>query len=176
MLLGTSSVWAADYVVDTKGAHASIDFRFRHLNISWLTGEFKDFDGTISYDEADPGASRVEVNIRTASIDSNNAERDKHMRGEKFLNTSEFPHAHFVSTRVESTGDGKATIHGNLTLHGVTKEVAINASLTGAGDDPWGGYRIGFEGTITINTLDFGMKMPPSSMVEMSLYLEGVRR
>ena len=50
VLLGTSSVWAADYVVDTKGAHASIDFRFRHLNISWLTGEFKDFDGTISYD------------------------------------------------------------------------------------------------------------------------------
>ena len=173
---GVSSAWAADYVIDTEKAHASIDFRFKHLNISWLSGEFKEFDGRFSFDETNPAATRIEVNINTASIDSNHAERDKHMRSKKFLDTGKYPAAKFVSTRVEANGDSSATIFGDLTLHGVTREVAIEATIIGAGADPWGGYRAGFEGSVTLNTTDFGMKFPPSNEVEMSLYIEGVRK
>lgn len=175
-LTGVGSVNAADYVIDTQGGHASVDFRFKHLNIAWLTGEFKDFDGTFSFDAADMQSSKVEVNIRTASIDSNHAERDKHMRGEKFLNTEKFPDAKFVSTKVTDMVDGRFTVQGNLTLHGVTKAIAIEAKQVGEGKDPWGGYRAGFEGTTTINTGDFGMTFPPTNSVELYLYIEGKRQ
>lgn len=172
--IGTAN--AASYVIDTQHGHASIDFKFKHLNIAWLTGEFKDFDGTFEFNPEDMQASKVEVNIRTASIDSNHAERDKHMRGEKFLNTSEFPDAKFVSTKVTEMTDGKFQVYGDLTLHGVTKEIVIDSRKVGEGKDPWGGYRAGFEGSVTINTLDFGMGFPPTNEVELYLYLEGKRQ
>jgi len=171
-----SSVWAADYIIDSKGAHASIDFRFKHLNISWLSGEFKDFDGTFSYDAAKPEASSVEVEIRVASIDSNHAERDKHMRSDKYLDTDKYPNAKFVSSKIETTSDGKLMVYGDFTFHGVTKQIVIASSAVGAGNDPWGGYRAGFEGTVTINTQDFGATLPPSNEVELTLYLEGIRK
>jgi len=175
-LLATPLVQAATYVIDTKGAHAAVAFKFKHLNISWLTGEFEDFDGQFTYDEANPKASTIEVNVRTASIDSNHAERDKHMRSAKFLDTDQFPSAEFASKRVEVGADGALTVVGDLTLHGVTKEVAIDAEMTGAGDDPWGGYRAGFEGSVTIDTTEFGMKFPPSNEVELLFFLEGIRQ
>ena len=173
---GINTAAAAEYVIDTKYAHASIDFRFKHLGISWLTGEFKEFEGKYSYDKDAPADASVQVTINIESIDSNLAVRDKHMRGSKFLDAEKFPTATFVSTRVESHGDGKLTIHGDLTLHGVTKEIAIDTQLVGAGKDPWGGYRTGFEGHVTLNTGDFGMIFPPSNEVEMSLYIEGVTK
>ncbi len=169
-------VSAADYVIDTKGAHASIDFRFKHLNISWLTGEFREFEGRFSHDESNPTSSRVEVTINTASIDTNHAERDKHMRSDKYLHTDKYPVAKFASTRVESKGGTAATIYGDLTLHGVTRKIAIDATMIGAGSDPWGGYRAGFEGKVTLNTKDFGMKFPPTNQVELALYIEGIRQ
>lgn len=167
---------AADYVIDTRGAHASIDFRFKHLNISWLTGEFKKFEGRFYHDGANPEASRIEVIINTASIDTNHAERDKHMRSDKYLHTDKYPVAKFVSTRIESKGDNAATVYGDLTLHGVTREIAIDATMTGAGNDPWGGYRVGFEGTVTLNTKEFGMEFPPTNQVELALYIEGIKQ
>ena len=113
---------AADYVLDTKGAHAFIQFRIKHLGYSWLYGRFNDFDGKFSYDEKNPNASKVEVNIRTTSIDSNLAERDKHLRGKDFLNVDKFPDAKFVSSSFEEQAGGKAVLKGDLTLHGVTQE------------------------------------------------------
>ena len=169
-------VQAANYVIDTKGGHAAIAFKFKHLGLAWLSGEFKDFDGVFSYDEADPGASTVAVNIRVASIDSNHAERDKHMRSEKFLDTDSFPEASFVSKSVSANDDGEMVVVGDLTLHGVTKEVSIDARVVGMGDDPWGGYRAGFEGSTTLNTLDFGMEFPPTNTIHMELLLEGIRQ
>lgn len=169
-------VQAADYLIDTKGGHAAVAFKFKHLGVSWLSGEFKDFDGTFTYDEEDPTASAVTVNIRTASIDSNHAERDKHMRSEKFLDTDTFPEASFVSKRVSMMDDGAMKVVGDLTLHGVTKEVSVDANVVGMGDDPWGGYRAGFEGSAVVNTMDFGMKFPPTNTVHMMLMLEGIRQ
>lgn len=170
---------AADYVIDTKGAHASINFKIQHLGYSWLTGRFDKFAGNFSYDDKNPGASKIKVDIDTASISSNNAERDKHLRSADFLDTGKFPKATFVSKSVTATGDGKATITGDLTLHGVTKEVAIDAQYIGGGDDPWGGFRQGFMGTTRLSLADFGMIHdlgPKSKEVELTLHVEGVRK
>lgn len=170
---------AEDYVIDTKGAHASINFKIAHLGYSWLIGRFDTFSGNFSYDEKNPSVSKVKVEIDTASINSNHAERDKHLRGEDFLNVSKYPKATFVSTSFEEAGDGKATLKGNLTLHGVTRPVTIDVTQIGAGDDPWGGYRRGFEGTTRLALSDFGINYnlgPASRELELSLQVEGVRQ
>ncbi len=174
-----ASVQAADYVIDTKGAHASINFKIKHLGYSWLLGRFNHFEGSFSYDEGNPAASRVEVIIDTASVDSNHAERDKHLRGEKFLDVEKFPTASFIGTSFKETGDGKAILEGDLTLHGVTRSIAINVEQIGHGPDPWGGYRRGFSGTTTITLKDFAINYdlgPASTQVEMFLSVEGIRR
>lgn len=178
-LLGTAfgpAAVAAEYRIDTRGAHASVTFRFKHIGISWLTGMFKDFNGTFTWDEENPAASSVVVEIDPASLDSNHAERDKHIRSDDYMDVERYPVARFESTRVEPAGDGKATIYGDLTLHGVTNEIAIDAELTGQGKDPWGGYRAGFAGTTAIDVRDFGMSMPPEHRVYLELYVEGVRQ
>jgi polyisoprenoid-binding protein YceI len=167
------------YKIDTSGAHAAVQFKIKHLGYSWLTGRFNTFDGTFAYDPSNPSDANVSVTIKTDSLDSNHAERDKHLRSGDFLNVSDFPEAKFTSTRVAVNGEGEGTIYGNLTLHGVTKEIAIDAKLVGRGDDPWGGYRAGFEGTTSIALKDFGIDFnlgPASTHVDLSLFVEGVRQ
>ncbi|UTW56706.1 YceI family protein [Kordiimonas sp. SCSIO 12610] len=167
------------YQIDTSGAHAAVQFKIKHLGYSWLVGRFNTFDGTFAYDPANPSDANVSVTIKTDSLDSNHAERDKHLRSGDFLNVSKFPEAKFESTRVTINGEGEGTIYGNLTLHGVTKEVAIDAKLVGRGEDPWGGYRAGFEGTTTIALKDFGIDFnlgPASTHVDLSLFVEGIRQ
>ena len=83
---------AADYVIDTAKAHASINFRIKHLGYSWLTGRFDDFSGTFTFDEAKPEASKVKVEVNTDSVNTNQAERDKHLRSKDFLDTAQVPH------------------------------------------------------------------------------------
>lgn len=170
---------AAEYQIDRQGQHAFINFKISHLGYSWLYGTFKDFTGTFSYDENAPDAGKVQVSIQTASVDTNHAERDKHLRSDDFLNVSEFPTATFESTSIQTTGSNTADITGNLTLNGVTKPVVIKAKLTGQGPDPWGGYRAGFEGSTTFALKDFNIKKnlgPASQQVEMILSVEGVRQ
>ena len=174
-----SSVNAADYVIDSKGAHASINFKIQHLGYSWLTGRFDKFGGTFSYDAAQISASKIEVNIDTSSINSNHSERDKHLKSDDFLDVSAFSNAKFVSTSVTDKGDGKLAITGTLTLHGVSKEITIDAQTVGEGKDPWGGYRVGFSGTTNIALTDFAIKMnlgPASNNVELNLYIEGIKQ
>lgn len=170
---------AEDYVIDTKGAHASVQFRIKHLGYSWLYGRFNRFGGGFSFDPASPEKASISVDIETASLDSNHSERDKHLRSDDFLDTSKYPEAKFVSTKVEPTGQGMANIHGKLTLHGVTKDIVISAEDTGAGQDPWGGYRQGFFGTTTITLKDYGIDYnlgPASTQVELILSIEGIRQ
>ncbi|MEE8428025.1 MAG: YceI family protein [Gammaproteobacteria bacterium] len=170
---------AADYVIDTKGAHAFIQFRIKHLGYSWLLGRFNDFDGSFSYDEANPGVSKVEVKIKTASLDSNHAERDKHLRGKDFFDVKKYPEARFVSTSYKENDDNTAVLIGNLTLHGVTRSVTIDVKHVGHGPDPWGGYRRGFEGTIRIRLADFNFNYnlgPASLEAELFLSVEGIRQ
>ena len=172
-------VQAADYLIDTEKAHAFIQFRIKHLGYSWLLGRFNDFEGTFSYDEADPAASRVEVTIRTASIDSNHAERDKHLRGEDFLDVDKFPQAAFVSTGFTENEDKSAVLTGNLTLRGVTRPVSIAVKPVGHGPDPWGGKRRGFEGATTLKLADYNIDFdlgPAAREVELFLSVEGIEQ
>lgn len=177
-LLSAGPSQAADYVIDTAKGHASINFRIKHLGFSWLTGRFDDFSGTFTFDEAKPEASKVSVEINTDSVNSNHAERDKHLRGKDFLDAANFPKATFESTAVKLDGD-KATITGNFTLRGVTKPIEIVATRVGGGSDPWGGYREGFAGTARLPLKDFGITFdlgPASKEVELALDIEGVRK
>lgn len=170
---------AAEYVIDTKGAHASINFRIKHLGFSWLTGRFDKFAGTFAFDGKNPDASKVMVEIDTASVNSNHGERDKHLRSADFLETDKFPTATFESTSVKLSGDGKAEIAGKFTMRGVTKDIVINAERIGGGNDPWGGYREGFTGTTKLVLSDFAIKKdlgPASKEVELTLEVEGVRK
>jgi polyisoprenoid-binding protein YceI len=179
LLLGAPGARAERYVIDIEGMHASIQFRIRHLGYSWLTGRFNDFSGEFSFDPTHPEEARIEVDIETASIDSNHAKRDKHLRDEDFLYVSRYPQASFRSTRVEAVGDDRFRILGRLTLRGVTRDIAIDASRVGSGPDPWGGYRTGFTGTTRIALTDFGIDKflgPASREVELILDIEGIRQ
>lgn len=177
-LFSAGQVMAADYKIDKEGQHAFIEFRIKHLGYSWLYGRFDDFDGTFTFDEKNPAADKVKVTINTNSVNSNHAERDKHLRSPDFLNVGKNPTATFESTGVKADGKN-AEITGNLTLNGVTKPVTIKAELIGQGDDPWGGYRAGFLGTTTLKLKDFNIQRdlgPASQEVELTLSVEGVRQ
>lgn len=178
-LLATSPLYAADYVIDTKGAHASIQFRISHLGTSWLTGRFNTFSGDFSYDAQKPEASSINVEIDVTSFDSNHAERDKHIRGDEYLNVGEFPKASFQSTSFTPDANGGGVMKGNLTLYGTTKEIAIQVQKVGEGKDPWGGYRAGFSGTTEIKPKEFGMNYnlgPAAETVYLDLNVEGIRK
>ena len=176
---GTSVASAEDYVIDTQGAHAFIQFKIAHLGYSWLLGRFNEFEGQFSYDEKNPSASTVDVTIKTASLDSNHAERDKHLRSDDFLHVDKYPEAKFVSTGFTQGKDGTGVLKGNLTLRGVTKPLEIDVEFIGAGDDPWGGYRRGFEGLTKIVLKDFGIPYdlgPAAREAELFLSIEGIRK
>ena len=178
-LLFAGTAMAADYKIDIEGQHAFINFKVNHLGMSWLHGGFNDFSGNFSYDAKNPEASKVDVLIKTNSVDTNHADRDKHIRSGDFLNVSKYPEARFVSTAVTVTGDDSMDITGDLTLNGVTKSIVINAEKVGEGQDPWGGYRAGFSGTSKIKMKDFGIKMdlgPASQDVIFELSVEGIRQ
>lgn len=171
---------ADNYTIDTKGAHASINFSIKHLGYSILTGRFDTFSGEFSYDPAKPEASTVNVTIDTNSVNSNHAERDKHLRSADFLNVEKFPKATFVSKKVVVGSDkNEFDIIGDLTLNGVTKSVTIDVEKIGEGKDPWGSYRAGFEGETEIKLKDFNIKMdlgPASQVVKLQLNVEGIKK
>ncbi|MDE0056737.1 MAG: YceI family protein [Defluviicoccus sp.] len=167
---------AAEYRIDP--AHSVVQFKISHLGFSWMVGVFDRISGSFTFDPAaGPAGQNVSVEIETASIDTGHAERDKHLRSRGFLNVRKFPNANFVSTGYEG-GAEAGTMKGNLTLMGVTRPIAIAVKKVGEGDDPWGGYRAGFEGTVTLNRRDFaaGRRLGPASeTMEFFLSIEGIR-
>ena len=167
------------YAFDTQGTHQFVTFKISHLGYSWLYGRFNDFDGEFTYDADNPENSSVSVTIDTSSVDSNHAERDKHLRSEDFLYVSEFPEATFKSKRVVVDEAGEADIIGDLTLRGVTREITLDAEMVGHGEDPWGGYRMGFEAETELRLKDFGIPMDlgkASETVEIEISVEGIRK
>ena len=168
---------AADYVIDTKGAHASISFKVSHLGYSFIKGRFNKFEGDFSYDPKNIASSKISVTVDTTSLDSNHAERDKHIRSGDFLNASKFSKATFKSTSIVDKGNGLLEVKGDMNLHGVTKPITIQAEFIGAGADPWGGERAGFEGSARLELADF--KIPvvgSSSYVDLELHIEGIKK
>lgn len=175
----TSVAMADDYVIDKRGMHASVQFKISHLGYSWLWGRFNDFNGHFSYDKNNPNASSIMVTVNTGSVDSNHAERDKHLRGKDFLHSSKFPQAKFVSSSYTQNSDGSGELKGKLTLHGVTRPITIQIKHLGEGKDPWGGYRAGFEGITRIAMADFGITRnlgPASRELDLIFSIEGVKK
>ncbi len=119
------------------------------------------------------------VNIDTTSLDSNHAERDKHLRGKEFLNVDKFPTASFKSTSVKFNDEDSGKVTGDFTLHGVTKTITFDIDKVGEGKDPWGGYRVGFEGETSLKLADYGIDYnlgPASTHVDIGLFIEGIRQ
>ena len=167
------------YQIDTRDAHAFITFKIQHLGFSWMEGRFDRFSGNFDYDAANPANNHVRVDIDVDSINTNHAVRDKHLRSAKFFDVDKYPKATFESTGWEQQGDGKATLKGKFTLRGVTRDISINVTEMGAGNDPWGGYRRGFEGTTTLHLPDYNMSKaatlgPAAETIKIWLSLEGV--
>ena len=178
-LLSASSIQAADYRIDSGGKHAFIQFKVSHLGYSFVLGEFPDFTGSFTYDAENPNDSKISIEIDTTTADTRHSERNRHIRGSDFLHVKKYPEATFVSTSYEEGPDGKGTLEGDLTLHGVTRPVTIETNKVGEGKDPWGGYRVGFEGNTTITMADFGINYnlgPASRTVDLYLVIEGIRK
>lgn len=137
-------------------SHSEVAFQVRHL-LSKVRGRFGEFSGTIQYDEANPQNSRVDVTIQARSIDTAEGDRDKHLRSADFFDVDKYPTLTFTSTSVTARDGGNYDVAGNLTVHGVTKEVTLPASFLGTAQDPWGNTKFVFEAELTLNRKDFGL-------------------
>lgn len=138
-------------------AHTRIGFVARHAMVTKVRGSFDEFAGTAVLDGTNPANSRVEVAIEAASIDTRNAQRDEHLRGNDFLAMQEYPKITFASTGVRQAGETTFEVTGDLTIKGVTNEITIPFEFEGAAKDPFGNERVGFEGSVTINRRDYGV-------------------
>ncbi|WP_295444579.1 YceI family protein [uncultured Thiodictyon sp.] len=176
-LPGSAAAEVEKYAIDAAGGHASINFRIRHLNFGWVYGRFNTFSGTFTYDTEAAKNSSIELLIQTASVDSNQAERDKHLRNKDFLNVDKFPTATFKSTAYKE-GLGSSELAGDLTLNGITKPISFQVEQLGNGPDPWGKYRRAFLGTAAIPLKEFGISDfgPTARNVELTFVIEGVRQ
>ncbi|EWH00438.1 YceI family protein [Halomonas sp. BC04] len=179
-LIPLSQAQAADYVVDTDGQHAFIQFKINHLGYSYILGNFESFEGRFHYDADNLEASSVEMEVDVTSLNSNHAERDRHFLSDDFLSAGDYPTATFVTTGFTPNGDSEGVLSGELTLKGETREVEMPVTLMGEGEDPWGNYRAGFEGSTMLTLEDYGIDMSdfPEVMHELELYVtfEGVRQ
>lgn len=168
--------------IDT--AHSGINFAVRHMVVARTRGKFGKWQGAVHWDEADPTRSRVEVSIEAASIDTGVAERDAHLRSADFLDVANHPAIHFASTNIESRGGDRYTLHGELTIRGVTREVALDVEAGGSAVDPWGNQRAGFNARATLDRREFGLTWNQvleaggvlvGDKVEVEIELEAVR-
>jgi len=147
----TKTTWKID------PAHSHIEFAVRHLMISTVKGRFGAVEGTVQLDETDPSAAGVDVRIDAASIDTREPQRDAHLRSADFFDVETYPHITFQANRPISRKGNGFTLVGDLTMHGVTKEVSLDVIDEGRGKDPWGGERLGFSAATNVKRSDFGL-------------------
>ncbi len=138
-------------------SHSSVEFSARHMMISSVRGQFKEFSGQVHFDEQTPKNSWVTVEITADSIDTRDGQRDGHLRSPDFLNTEEFPLITFKSTGVEKINDSHGRIHGDLTIRGVSRPVVLDTEFMGKARSPWGTTNAGFSAATTIDRKDWGL-------------------
>ncbi len=152
-LFAVSAAFASDeYEIDV--VHSSIGFSVRHLMISNVTGNFNDFSGKLLFDEEDLTKSSIEIEIKSASINTNNEGRDNHLRAADFFNVEKFPEITFKSSKIEKSEES-FVLFGTFTMHGVSKEISIPFEFIGKIIGPMGKQRLGFEGSTKLNRKDF---------------------
>lgn len=180
ILLALSGLAAANsYVIDTQKDHAFVQFKISHLGFSWLYGRFDEFSGQFTYDENDPSAASIQMTVDTSSVNTNHAPRDKHLRSGDFLNVEAHPTATFVSKSFKPTADGHGTMTGDLTLNGVTQEIELDVTFIGAGNDPWGNERRGYEATTELSLSAFKLKKSVDGAYEqlwLTVTVEGIKQ
>ncbi len=178
LLMGLPSLATAEtYKVDA--VHSSFIFRAKHFGAGYFYGRFNDATGSIVVDDANPAKSSVEVEVKVDTVDTHDPKRDQHLKSPDFFNAKQFPVITFKSKQVKKSGKDTYEVTGDFTLHGVTRPVTAKVTRTGAGKDPFGKYRIGFETTFTIKRSDFGMKFmigPVGDEIRMIVSIEGVRQ
>lgn len=157
LVLTCAPAFAADtYEIDA--VHSAFLFRVKHLGVSYSYGRFNEATGKFTIDSADPTKNTIEIDVKADSIDTANAGRDKHLKGPDFFNTVEFPTLSFKSTSFKKKDGNKYEVAGDLTIHGVTKQVTTEAELVGTGKHPKSGAPIaGWETTLVIKRSDYGM-------------------
>lgn len=141
--------------IDTT--HSAINFNARHMMIAKVRGSFETFSGTIEFDEEDPAASTVDIEIDAASINTGEDQRDGHLRSADFLDVANHPTLTFYSTEVEQTGDSRGKLIGDLTIRGVSRQVVLDVEYAGTAKSPWGTMSAGFSAATTINRKDWGL-------------------
>lgn len=138
-------------------SHTQVGFSARHMMLSTVRGEFKEFSGTVNFDEKKPEATTVNVEIKTASIDSRDPKRDGHLKSGDFFDAEKYPLMVFKSKRVENVKGNHARLVGDLTIRDVTREVALDVEFHGTAKSPWGTTSAGFEAKGKINRKDWGL-------------------
>jgi polyisoprenoid-binding protein YceI len=144
------------YTIDNS--HSDVGFSVRHMVFAKVRGHFTKWIAQLAFDPTDPAKSSVEVSIDSASIDTREAQRDAHLRSPDFLDVEKFPKLTYKSRKVEPAGDKKYKVAGDLTIHGVSRDVALDVEELGRGKDPWGNDRIAFVAKTSLNRTDFGLK------------------
>jgi polyisoprenoid-binding protein YceI len=137
--------------------HSGISFMVRHLLVAKVRGKFTRWSGSLRFDEKNPSASSVQVQIDANSVDTSEPQRDAHLRSPDFLDVASYPRLTFKSTKVERAGDAMYRVKGDLTIRGVTRPAVLEVEYGGALRDPWGNERAGFTAKATIDRKDFGI-------------------
>ncbi len=153
-IVSTSTIWAANYELDNS--HSSVAFEVSHLMVSTTKGEFTDYSGKIVFNKDDLKSFVADLTIKAESIDTRNKQRDDHLRSADFFDVAKFDTITFKSKKLEAAGDDYQ-LTGDLTMHGVTKEISLPLKISGPVKNPFGGTAIGLSGQTTINRKDFGI-------------------
>jgi len=141
--------------VDT--AHSKVGFSVKHLGIATVRGQFDEFEGTLELSD-DLSEARAYGRVKAASIDTSEPQRDEHLRSPDFFDVEQYPELTFNSTRIESVDEDTYRIIGDLTLHGITRELVLDAVIDGTETDPWGNERVGLEVVGQLSRGEYGMK------------------
>ncbi len=155
VFLAGTAVAADEYTIDVP--HSTIGFAVKHLTISTVRGKFNDFSGIVRFDEKEMAHTWVDLTIKATRVDTGNQKRDDHLRSPDFFEVEKYPDITFKSKKVEKDGDGFAII-GDFSMHGVTKEIRIPFTYAGKATDRQGKERIAFDGMLTINRQDYGIR------------------
>ena len=143
------------YTIDA--AHSRVGFSARHAMVTTVRGQFNEFEGSATFVAADPSTSSAQIVIKTASIDTHQADRDAHLRSDDFFAVDTYPEIRFASTAAKLVDAETWELTGDLTIKDVTKPVTITFEYTGSATDPFGNQRAGFEGSVTVNRKDWGL-------------------
>lgn len=160
LLFASSAAAIPAYAADTweiDAGHSRATFRITHFGASAFYGQFPGVSGALVIDEADATKTTVNISVAVDSVNTFNEKRDAHLKGADFFDSKQFPNMTFKSKKVSKKSDKVFSVTGDLSLHGVTKEITVDFERIGTGKDPWGGTRTGAEAIFTIKRSDYGM-------------------